>query len=572
MRNYLVFAFILWMHFLSPAQVNYPRDYFVSPVSGPLTLAGNFGEIRPNHFHAGFDIRTNNKEGMPVYAAADGYVSRIRISAVGYGKALYITHPNGYVSVYGHLRSFNTGIQAKTAALQTQLESFEIDTLINRTLLPVKKGELIGFSGNTGSSQAPHLHFEIRNEQTEMPINPYLFGYQVKDNVKPTIVSLAVYPIATSATINGKHQIKKIIPVNVNGTYRVAKADSLVLNGAIGFGINCYDKESAGSGTNNVFSIELQSGGKRIYYYEMETFTFDNARYVNAHIDYAEKQARHDNIQKCFLSRNNLLEIYKDVQQRGISYFNDDADHWLTFIVKDYYGNTAELALKVKSISQNKSTLIAPVNAFDCLIENQFTNADVDLLFPAAAFYDDLLFTYKKTGTLKGTFSALHHLGDATVPLQKAMVIKINAAALPAKLREKACLVSIDKKGGLAYEGGTYVNGNILGESKHLGNFTIAVDTTPPKIASFVKALAGDTIIDLHRVNVLKFKITDNLSGIKKYRATIDGNWVLCEYDAKNDLLFHAFDGTLQAGVHHFKLQVTDDKNNTTEFKLIFKR
>jgi hypothetical protein len=575
MRNLLLFVVVFLICFSLTAQVNYPRDYFAPPIKGPITLAGNFGEIRPNHFHAGFDIRTNNKEGMPVYAVADGYVSRIKISAVGYGKALYITHPNGYVSVYGHMRGFNTAIQAKTFSLQTELQSFEIDTLLNRELLPVKKGDLIGFSGNTGSSQAPHLHFEIRNEQTEMPINPYFFGYDVKDDVKPTIVSLAVYPLGNHATINGKHQVKKIIPVKVNGTYIVPKADSLLLNGAIGFGINCYDKESAGSGTNNVFSIELKSGGKRIYYCEMETFTFDNARYVNAHIDYAEKQQHHAIIQKCFLAKNNPLEIYKGVQDRGIINFNDDADHWLTVIIKDYYGNASELALKVRSTTKNSHAPAALTTAmiYDCLKENNYGNDEVIVNFPAGALYDDLTgFQSKTLPAVKGTLSPVYKIGDEAVPLQKSIVMEIYEPNIPDNLKEKACVVSIDSKGKFNYEGGRLTKKRLLAESKHFGKFAISADTTPPKIMASVKPLAGDSIVDLRNLNVLRFKATDNLSGIKKYRATIDGSWVLCEYDEKSDLLFYTFDNAVQPGVHHFKLQVTDDKENTKEWKLIFKR
>jgi hypothetical protein len=574
MRNHFLFVLVFLTCFSLTAQVNYPRDYFASPITGPLTLAGNFGEIRPNHFHAGFDIRTNNREGMPVYAVADGYVSRIKISAVGYGKALYITHPNGYVSVYGHMRGFNTAIQAKTSSLQTQLQSFEIDTLLNRELLPVKKGELIGFSGNTGSSQAPHLHFEIRNEQTEMPINPYFFGYEVKDAVKPTIVSLAVYPLGNNATINGRHQVKKITPIKVNGAYVIPKADSLWLSGTVGFGINCYDKESAGSGTNNVFSIELKSGGKRVYYCEMETFTFDNARYVNAHIDYAEKQQHHAIIQKCFLSKNNPLEIYKGVQDRGIIDFNDDADHWLTVVVKDYYGNTSELTLKVRSTTKNKTMPVpATDRVYDCMKENSYGNDEVIVNFPAGALYDDLTgFQSKTLPALKGTLSPVYKMGNEAVPLQKSIGLKLGGVKIPLNLREKACIVSIDSKGKFNYEGGTWVDNLILAESKHFGKFAITADTTPPTIIASVKPLAGDSIVDLHTLKVLKFKVTDNLSGIKKYRTTIDGSWVLCEYDAKNDLLFYTFDNTVQPGVHHFKLEVTDDKANTKEWKLIFKR
>lgn len=572
MRNLLFLVPLFFISYFIQAQGNYPRDYFSSPVNIPLTLAGNFGEIRPNHFHAGFDIRTNNREGLPVYAVADGFVSRIRISPVGYGKALYITHPNGYVSVYGHLRGFNTAIQAKATTYQSMLQSFEIDTLMNPEQLPVKKGELIGFSGNSGSSQAPHLHFEIREELTEIPINPYYFGYQVEDKVKPTVVSIAVYPIGPGAKVNGSSSIKKIVPRYENGKYHISKVDSLWVNGKIGFGINCYDKESGGSGTNNVFSIEMQAGGKRMYYYEMEKFSFDNARYVNTHIDYAEKQRTRQLIQKCFLSKNNPLEIYKGVQQGGLISFEDDADHWITFIIKDFAGNSTELALKVGSKPGNTIVPKPQEGIYDCLKENSYVNEGINVMIPAAALYDDLVFICKKAPRLKGTFSPLYYLANESVALQKPMVLKLDAANLPSSLQEKACIISIDKKGGFDYEGGLYSNGAVLTESKHFGKFAVAVDTVPPKLMPLVKLVKVNDLVDLHSLKVLKFKATDNLSGIKKYRATIDGKWVLCEYDLKNDLLLYTFDDAVKSGVHEFKLVVADDKQNTSSYRFNFRR
>lgn len=571
MLNHSFFVYFFLISQLLSSQVPYPRDYFAPPLNIPITLAGNFGEIRPQHLHAGFDIRTNNKEGLPVYAVADGYVSRIRISPVGYGKALYITHPNGYVSVYGHLKGFNTGIQAKAYELQQLLQSFELDTLINRELLPVKKGELIGFSGNTGSSQAPHLHFEIRDEITEKPINPYFFGYEVKDAIPPVITGISVYPLGAAATVNGKRQVKKLIPVKTGNTYSLSKTDTLLVNGEIGFGISCYDKENAGSGTNNVFSIEMQAGGKRIFYYEMGSFSFDNARYVNTLIDYSEKIRKHQTIQKCFVSKNNLLEIYKDVQNRGILHFNDDAEHWITFITKDYAGNTAQLALKVRSSAAQKIKTAASSGLLDCFQNHHLSAKGMNVLIPDSALYDDEHIQIKQTAPLKNTLSPVYSIGSETIPLQKAMVLTADIAAVPEKWRTKACIVSIGK-GGLNYEGGMLAGNTIIAESRHFGKFAIAVDTVPPRLLLFTKTETTDSILNLRKTNMLKFKATDRLSGIKKYKATIDGNWVLCEYDAKNDLLIYTFDSAIKPGVHRFKLEVTDDKGNTSKWEKTFNR
>lgn len=551
----------------------YPSDYFRSPIDTTITLAGNFGEIRPNHFHAGFDIKTNGKEGMPVYAVADGYISRIKISPYGYGKAIYITHPNGFTSVYGHLKSFEGYIGIFTRNAQYEKESFELDTVPNPGRIPVKKGQLIGLSGNTGGSQGPHLHFEIRETATEKPINPYFFGFRIEDSVRPKITEIAIYPLRETASVNGKHAVKKIKPVYMKG-YSIPKVDSLVLSGPIGFGIETYDTEDKSSSHNGVFSIELQSGGKRIYYHEFEKFSFENARYVNAHIDYVEKQKHNNTIQKCFLSKNNQLEIYKNVINKGIINFTDDSIHWIRYIVKDYKGNTSELMLKVRSSSQKK--IVLPIQnssepLFDCTKENKFSKEDIQVTIPANALYDDIVFSYSKPSSIKGTFSPLHRVLTNETTVQKSYTLSIRPNHLPDTLQPKACIISVNEKGSKTYEGGTFKDGWVSTQTKSFGNFAVTVDTVPPKLRMTFKYVPKTTV-DLSSAKTIGVIATDNLSGIRKYKAKIDGNWVLCEYEFKKDLLFYTFDDTLEHRVHTFEIEVSDDKGNTSVILFSFKR
>lgn len=554
------------------AQTPYPTDYFRSPIDSSLSLAGNFGEIRPNHFHAGFDIRTNNREGTHVFAAADGYISRIRIGPFGYGKALYITHPNGYTTVYAHLQRFNEKIQSFTTNIQYAEESFEIDTLLSPGILVIKKGELIALSGNTGSSEAPHLHFEVR-DKTEVPVNPYYFGFKVDDTIKPRITQLAVYPLSDNSSINGKNQFKKIIPVYSKGRYSFLKTDTLTVNGEIGFGIECYDTESKPSGKNSVFSIELQSGGKRIYYYELERIAFENARYVNAHIDYAEKQKHNSSIQKCFLAKNNQAGIYKDVLNTGIIRFTDDSVHWIRYIVKDFAGNTMELSLKVKSSSKTKIKMVAVPNptVFDCLKDNEYKNEDIQISIPAYALYDDLKFNYLRSPKMQGTYSLFHHLQNNETALQKSITLSIKPVGLPDSLLNKACIVSIDNKGKRDYEGGSYKDNWVTTQTNNFGDFAVTVDTLAPKLKPDFK-VPDKNNVDLRKSKNIRIIAKDDLSGIKKYRATIDDKWVLCEYDAKKDLLFYTFDEWVKPGKHLFSIDVSDDKNNSSSWTCRFIR
>jgi murein DD-endopeptidase MepM/ murein hydrolase activator NlpD len=565
-------AFFLLILLSAKGQNAYPSGDFRSPVDTTISLAGNFGEIRPNHFHAGFDVKTNGKEGMKLYAVGDGYISRIKISSFGYGKAVYIRHPNGYTSVYAHLSALEPVAAAFIKNAQYLKESFELDTLLEEDQLPVRKGQLIGLSGNTGGSQAPHLHFEIRETATEKPINPYFFGYKIPDAVKPKITLLAIYPLDASSSVNGKNTVKKIKPLYTNGKYSLNKADTLTLNGKIGFGIEAFDTENRSTNQNGVFSIELQSGGKRIYYHEFEKFSFENSRYVNTHIDYEQRNSH--KIQKCFLSKNNQAGIYKDLVNNGIIDFKDDSIHWIRFIVKDFAGNTSELMLKIKSSSATKSFFSNKPQSqtlFDCTKENAFKNENVQVSIPAYALYDDIAFTYSSGLKQKGTYSNVHRIHNDKVPLQKAYSLSIKADQLPERLRDKACIISVNPKGRPVYEGGTYKDGMVTTNIKTFGSFAIAVDTIPPKIKTAFKYTPGTTV-NLSNAKTISIIADDNHSGIKKYRAKIDGKWVLCEYEYKKDLLFYTFDGSLEKRVHTFEIEVTDDKGNSSTLLFSFKR
>lgn len=575
MQKRLLVSFILSL-FLSVifAQTNYPQNYFSSPIKGVIHLAGNFGEVRPNHLHGGFDIKTGGKEGMPIYAVADGFVSRIKISPWGYGNALYIDHPNGYTSVYAHLKKFNDTIAAIAKAIQYAEESFEIDTNLTEGYYRFRKGELIGYSGNTGGSQGPHLHFEIRDTESENPINPYYFGYKVKDLVKPRIRKLGIYPVGDNVTINGKQKQKISKVYYGNGTHYLGREDTITVYGDIGFGIDCYDSESSSNNHNGVFSIEMQSDGKRVYYSELEQFAFDKSRYVNAHIDYAEKQAHRLKIQKCYLVKNNELGICKEAINDGVVRFNDDSLHRVKFILKDFQGNKTVFSIKVKSTSKGGKLAPPPTNNkyfFDCKKPNEYKTDNIEVTLPVLCLYEDIAFKVVKKPRIKWTYSPLFQVQNAKTGAHKKYNLRIKAVNLPDSLQSKAFIISVGYKQKRRSVGGTYTDGWVETNVKKFGAFAITVDTKAPVIKPKFKVVDKNNV-DLRNYTTISVKVGDNLSGIKKYKGMVDGKWVLFEYEAKKGLLYYTFDERVPPGKHTFTMEVTDAVNNVGTYECSFVR
>jgi len=556
---------------LSQPLVTIDPHYYEVPVRIPVFLAGNFGELRPNHFHAGIDIKTQGKTGLPVYAAADGFISRISISPAGYGNVLYIDHPNGTTTVYGHLERFSPPFADYIRKIQYEKEQFTIDQIVPAGTFPVRKGEQIAWSGNAGSSGGPHLHFEIRRTKEEIVINPLMFNMPVKDKFPPLIQSLMVYPVSDDASVNGKHSSQRfdIIKNKTDKEYHLKINQPIPVYGKIGFGIQSVDLLDGNPNRCGIYSIKLSVDNQLIYSFKMDHFRMNDSKYVNSQMDYALAIRSGLRLYRTWLEPGNKLDIYDSVEKRGIYKATDGKIHQVSYEVSDAYGNTSRLAFKFQSREVKLPSLKYKGELFKYDRKNKINNEDLEFTVPEGALYDDVDFQYIRKPASSKFCSAVFQLHNSSVPLQFACPLRIKARNLPSRLQDKVMLAQVDPASGKIYSAtGKYVNGWVEGNIRVLGNYALAVDTVAPKIVS-LNVADKKTVKDS---NTLRFKITDNLSGIESFRGTIDGKWVLFEYDLKNNLISYTYDkGRFQFGKNHvLNLQVTDYKGNTSTYKTNF--
>lgn len=540
----------------------YPITDFRQPLDiSPPALAGSFGEIRGNHFHSGIDFRTNQREGYPVYAVADGYISRLRVQNSGFGQALYINHPNGFTTVYGHLQRFAPKIATIVKNLEYEKKSFEIDEFPDATLIPVHKGEIIAWSGNRGSSGGPHLHFEIRDTKTEETINPQFFGIIIPDNIPPVIHGLYVYRL-NGKTFNENTPKQAIGISGANGNYKTTAPISLT--GEVGFGIVVTDRHNGLSGTNGVYSIQLEVDGKKIYTSALERFAFEDSKAINSHIDYPTYLNTKRSIQKSFVEPGNPLKIYSGLVNSGRINFNDGASHQVRYIITDSKGNSSVLPFTVNA---GTAPIAAPVIPAGIIYPynkvNEFNTDDIKVVFPLRTLYSDLNFTYKKLPKPTGNaWSAVHQIHNKYTPLHTGFDISIKADNLPENLRSKALIVNSNGSS----QGGFFENGYVKATPKNFGSFFIAIDTLTPRIVP-VNIAEGKNMAGLSKIF---FKISDNLSGIKSFNGYIDGKWALMEFDTKTATLWHSFDERTASGKHTLELVVVDMKENTRKYTVTF--
>ncbi|MDR1344649.1 MAG: M23 family metallopeptidase [Tannerellaceae bacterium] len=551
--TYFCFSIFLW----ATAGVLHAQEW-ANPLTFPILLSGNFGELREGHFHAGIDFKTQSVEGKPVQAVQEGYVARITISPWGYGRALYINHPNGATTVYGHLQSFAGNIADYVKEQQYAKESFPVDLTFEPEQFPVEKGQVVALSGNSGSSAGPHLHFEIRNTETGMLYDPLAFyKEQANDTKPPRIDGIKVYPMEGKGVVNGSRQSVEITANNLHNASVKIEAW-----GEIALAIKAYDYMDGTANIYGVCRVAMGVDDRMIFSSHIRSFLPNETRYINSFIDYEAWKLRHAFYMKTFVEPGNKLNFIEH-NGRGIVNINEERTYRITFRLSDLYGNTAQHTLLVEGKRQNIPAPDTEGEYFHWKSENRFGAKGVRFVIPSGNLYDDIYFRYNVQPAGVGALSDTHILGDRPVPLHDKAYLSLHLQTDTPVDVGKYGIVRLQNKRAI-WIGGTYNNKWIETSIRDFGSYTIMQDVRPPVITPLNPATwIGNRCITL--------RVSDNLSGIHTYRGEIDGKFVLFELDGKKGVVTYNFDRTrLAQGAHKLKFVLTDACGNQSEYNHSF--
>ncbi len=515
---------------------------FIYPLDREIVVTGNYGEIRPNHFHAGLDFSTNPTINLPIKSVADGYVSRIKIGSGGYGRVLYVTHTNGYVSVYAHQKKYAQKFDEYIKKIQLEQKKNEIEVYPKASELQVKKGEVIGYTGNSGSSTGPHLHFEIREEKSEIPINPLLV-YDVKDDIKPELTHLAIY---STADTNNVKRISSVPVKYIGDKLSLPKYTQVLTENTFAIGFAGFDRANGSTNKNNIYEAKVLLDDKIIYHHQLNNISFDNGRYVNV---FSEKE-NGVKFQKCFSPTCYDIAIYKSVVNGGKIVLNDTLSHKISLQINDEKGNKNTLTFFVKTKNLKGYAVTTIKHNVLCNQDANIKKEDVEVLI--------------KAGTLSKNTSVgvyINKLGKAVVgnkdeDLLKAFSLSVKIPkAINGKedklllMNENTCLV------------GTYQNEWFKADSKSFGVFSVSYDTVAPTIVlpTSKKKTSASSVSKTY----VRFTIADNLSGIADYNVYVDDVWQIAEYDAKSKTVTCYF---TEVNPKNLKIEVIDRVGNKAVF------
>ncbi len=549
----------------SPA---YPKNYFRNPLGIPMDLSANFGELRPNHWHMGLDIRTDQKENLPVYAAADGYISHIGIRSQSFGRFITITHPNGLSTLYAHLNDFFPELEEYVTGQQYEQESWAIELDLEKNKFPVHKGQLIAYSGNTGGSQGPHLHFEIFDTKTTKRLNPLLFGFAIEDNVPPSLVKLAMYDRSRSVYDQSPRffELK-----NTDSGYILPKLPIIVTGfNKVSFAIQAYDRLSGSNNPNGIFSAKLYDDYEPQLSFVLDSIDYNETVYMNAHIDY-----KHDYNGGAYFQHLSKLPgdkgaAYHAIKNDGVIYLTDTTIRNLSIDVKDAHGNTSQVNFAIQhsdSLAQQIVSYRNPSQRFTPNMVNVLEKPDFELFLGEGCLYDTVQSVYFRNNSgVPSIVSGVHQVNDGSFPLHDDLTVRIKPTKpIPEEWKNKLLIQKTSK--GSTIRKAEWQGDWVTAKFGDFGTFQVIADVTAPQLNELGK---GDTI-NLSAASRIVFSPTDNFGMVKKLRAELNGQWLRFTNDKTRNWIYK-FDERCPYGVHELKVTVEDLVGNSTTKTWWFKR
>ena len=527
---------------------------WVPPLDIPLSLSGTFGEPRSTHFHLGIDIKTQGKEGWEVRSVAPGYISRIRVSLEGYGKTVYINHTDETTSVFAHLKKFAPKIEAYIKSMQYEKESYTLQQFLKRGVFTIEAGEVIGYSGNTGSSSGPHLHFEIRDAKSQKPLNPLLFDLPISDSQRPQIQKLFLFYPKNNAVLTHSEPIA-LQKVN-DSTYNTPVVSS---SGKMGLGLQMFDRQDLSYNKNGIYKAKLEINGKTITRFQFDQLNYSDSDKLFINIDYPTFKKNKNKIQKLFFQDHKPLTFMKLMTTEGLFNIEPGKSYQVKVVVEDFSGNTSYIVMYIEGIKKQIPNKKLDGKLIEPRLDYLFSLNDKEVYFPKKTFFQDAIIQIDEA---QNNLS----IGPNLFPFQKPYEIrfKINEEDT-LKLRQTFIANKIGKK--ISFLPTVIDNGHWTTKLKDMGDYTLAKDSIPPQIVpSNFKANQW-----LSKFRFMKVKISDDFSGIKSYRGTINGKWILFEYDPKRNLLTYDFsDKTFKLAKHELEIEVEDNVGNKSVYKATF--
>jgi hypothetical protein len=538
-----------------------------NPFDFPVQLSGAFCDLRTDHFHAGIDIRTNASEGHALHAVQKGYVSRVSVSPWGYGLAVYITHPDdSIITVYGHLQRFGDRLTGLVREKQYENESYAVDFDLKPGAMPVGQGDIIGYSGNSGSSGGPHLHFEVRDMRNSEVVDPLMFyKSRVPDTRKPLVRGLKIYPVEGKGMVNGSSR-KQNIEFKLDENDHPVIGTTVEAWGEVGLGIRAVDRMDGTDFSYGIKDILQTVDSVETFRSYADRFRFGESKYINSYTDYEEWSRNRAFYIKTFVDPGCNLRFTAS-RHSGIITVNEERIYHVTIRLTDIYGNTCHVPVNIQG---KKQDITPPDTAGTTLLRwygyNAFSAKGLRLTIPRNSLYRSIRMRCEASDTVHSFYSAVHTLHKSPVPLHEPAQLSIHTKRMPEQAdTEQFGIVRINAfTGSISWIGGTYRDEWIDAGINELGIYAVARDTVPPVITP----VNPDKWRERKRMAV---RITDSLSGISTYRGEIDGKYALFEFDGKYALLSYTFDSErLHPGHHHLKLTVTDRCGNRSEYEHSF--